>query len=86
MSRAPALVVGRPPHGQRRALGLAGWPLRWKMTVVLTVPLLVAAGLGFLRVQASLAAAADFTAVAERAQILPLFVELDGDAAVVMGT
>ncbi|WP_257015360.1 ATP-binding protein [Rhodococcus sp. ACS1] len=56
------------------------------MAVVLTVPLLVAAGLGVLRVQESLRAAADFTTVADRVQILPLLVELDGDAAVVMGT
>ncbi|MGY4782497.1 HAMP domain-containing sensor histidine kinase [Rhodococcus opacus] len=56
------------------------------MAVVLTVPLLVAGGLGVLRVQESLTAASNFTKVAERAQILPLLVDLDGDAAVVMGT
>ncbi|ABG99109.1 probable sensor kinase (plasmid) [Rhodococcus jostii RHA1] len=87
MSRTPAAVGGfRRPRGIWSARGVAGWPLRWKMAVVLTVPLTVAAGLGFLRVQQSLTAAADFTTVSERAQILPLLVELDGHAAVVMGT
>ncbi|WAM19728.1 sensor histidine kinase [Rhodococcus sp. JS3073] len=86
MSRTPAAVGFRRPRGIWSARGVAGWPLRWKMAVVLTVPLTVAAGLGFLRVQQSLTAAADFTTVSERAQILPLLVELDGHAAVVMGT
>jgi signal transduction histidine kinase len=87
MSRTTAAVVGfRRTHEKRPTLGIAGWPLRWKMAVVLTVPLLVAAGLGALRVQEGLEAAADFTTVADRVQMLPLLVDLDGDAAVVMGT
>ena len=87
MSRTTAAVVGfRRTREQRPTSGIAGWPLRWKMAIVLSVPLLVAAGLGALRVQEGLEAAADFTTVADRVQMLPLLVELDGDAAVVMGT
>jgi len=87
MSRTTAAVVGfRRTREQRPTSGIAGWPLRWKMAIVLTVPLLVAAGLGALRVQEGLEAAADFATVADRVQMLPLLVELDGDAAVVMGT
>ena len=87
MSRAPEAAFGfRQPRGQRSALGIAGWPLRWKMAIVLTVPLVVAAGLGVLRVHESLRAATDFNTIADRIQILPLLVELDGHAAVVMGT
>ncbi|MFC9362013.1 sensor histidine kinase [Rhodococcus sp. NPDC057014] len=56
------------------------------MAIVLIVPLAVAAALGGLRVEQSLRAAADFTTVADRVQMLPLLVELDGDASVVMGT
>lgn len=87
MSRTTALVDGfLRRHEQRRLRGIAGWPLRWKMAIVLIVPLAVAAALGGLRVEQSLRAAADFTTVADRVQMLPLLVELDGDASVVMGT
>ncbi|PBC45203.1 ATPase [Rhodococcus sp. ACS1] len=87
MSRTPAVVGGfRRRHERRRSRGLAGWPLRWKIAIVLIVPIAVAAVLGGLRVEQSLRAAADFTTVADRVKMLPLLVELDGDASVVMGT
>lgn len=87
MSRTPAVVGGfRRRHERRRSRGLAGWPLRWKIAIVLIVPIAVAAALGGLRVEQSLRAAADFTTVADRVQMLPLLVELDGNASVVMGT
>ncbi|OUS88649.1 ATPase [Rhodococcus sp. NCIMB 12038] len=87
MSRTTAVVGGfRRRHERRRSRGIAGWPLRWKMAVVLIVPLTVAAALGGLRVDQSLRTAANFTTVADRVKMLPLLVELDGDASVVMGT
>ncbi|UZG60039.1 hypothetical protein [Rhodococcus opacus] len=50
------------------------------------VPLMVAVGLGVLRVHESLSAATDFAAIADRLTMVPLLVELDADVAVVMGT
>ncbi|WP_257226556.1 sensor histidine kinase [Rhodococcus opacus] len=73
-------------HPRAAGVSLSSWPLRWKMAVVLAVPLLVAASLGGLRVQERLREAADFAAVAEQVRMLPLLVGLDADAAVVMGT
>ncbi|PQP20046.1 ATPase [Rhodococcus opacus] len=72
--------------GLRRKWGVEGWPLRWKMATVLTVPLMVAGSLGVLRVHDKLSAATDFTAIADRLTMVPLLVELDVDAAVVVGT
>jgi signal transduction histidine kinase len=56
------------------------------MATVLTVPLMVAGSLGVLRVHDKLSAATDFTAIADRLTMVPLLVELDVDAAVVVGT
>lgn len=87
MMSTPTAVVGlRRRHGVRRRWGVEGWPLRWKMATVLTVPLMVAVVLGGLRVHENLSAAADFAEIADRLTMVPLLVELDGDAAVVMGT
>ncbi|MFD7010860.1 ATP-binding protein [Rhodococcus jostii] len=87
MTSTPTPVVGlRRRHGLRRKWGVEGWPLRWKMATVLTVPLMVAVGLGGLRVHENLSAATDFAAIADRLTIVPLLVELDADAAAVMGT
>ncbi|MGW5153231.1 ATP-binding protein [Rhodococcus koreensis] len=87
MTSTPTPVVGlRRRHGLRRRWGVEGWPLRWKMATVLTVPLMVAVGLGSLRVHENLSAATDFAAIADRLAMVPLLVELDADAAAVMGT
>lgn len=63
-----------------------GWPLRWKITVVLAVPLAVAVSLGGIRVQEALQEAATFSEIAAAAQMLPQVVELDNAAAIVAGT
>ncbi|MDV6285062.1 sensor histidine kinase [Rhodococcus jostii] len=87
MTSTPTPVVGlRRRQGLRRKWGVEGWPLRWKMATVLTVPLMVAVGLGSLRVHENLSAATDFAAIADRLTMVPLLVELDADAAAVMGT
>lgn len=87
MTSTPIPVVRlRRRHSLRRRWGFDGWPLRWKMATVLTIPLMVAVGLGSLRVHENLRAATDFTAIADRLTMVPFLVELDAEAAAVMGT
>lgn len=62
------------------------WPLRWKIGIVLVVPIAVAVSLGGLRMQERLNAASEFAVASERIRLLPMLVELDGNAAIVMGT
>ncbi|MET8430476.1 ATP-binding protein [Nocardia sp. NPDC004860] len=71
-------------RGGRWAVGQ--WPLRWKIGVVLVVPIAVAISLGGLRMQERLDAASEFAVTSERIRLLPMLVALDGDAAIVMGT
>ena len=87
MTTTPAPVdAPRYPARHRPGWRLGGWPLRWKMATVVAVPLMVAVGLGAIRVHESLSAADDFATIADRLTIIPLLVELDADAAVVTGT
>lgn len=87
MTSTPFSVAGlRRRHRLRPEWSIEGWPLRLKIATVLTVPLLVAIGLGSLRVHESLSAATTFTALADRLTMFPLLLELDANAAVVMGT
>ena len=67
-------------------VSLSSWPLRWKLAVVLVVPLVVAVSLGVLRVQDRLRESADFAVVANRVRMIPALIELDTGAAVVAGT
>lgn len=65
---------------------ITSWPLLWKITVVLAVPLVVAVSLGGLRVQTALREATAFTEMAAGVQLLPQLVALDNAAAIVAGT
>ncbi|MFD7008033.1 ATP-binding protein [Rhodococcus jostii] len=70
----------------RRWWRITQWPLLWKITVVLAVPLAVAVTLGGLRVHTALRDAAAFSEMAGGVQLLPHLVNLDNAAAVVAGT
>lgn len=56
---------------------IEGWGLRWKVTAVLAVPVIVAMVLGGLRVQDELSAATQFTTAAEQVTAVPSMVDLE---------
>ncbi|WP_037204574.1 hypothetical protein [Rhodococcus opacus] len=79
-------MAGEQTTTWRRWWQISGWPLLWKIIVVLAVPLLVAVSLGGLRVQTALRASTAFSEMAARVQLLPQLVALDNAAAIVIGT
>ncbi|QTJ64393.1 MULTISPECIES: hypothetical protein [Rhodococcus] len=69
---------GEHTSQQRRSWSrIPGWPLLWKITVVLAVALAVAVTLGGLRVHSALRDATGFSAMAGCVQLLPHLVSLD---------
>ncbi|MDV7353704.1 ATP-binding protein [Rhodococcus oxybenzonivorans] len=79
-------MAGEQIRTPRRWWKISGWPLLWKIIVVLAVPLLVAVSLGGLRVQTALRASIAFSEMAASVQLLPQLVALDNAVAIVTGT
>lgn len=86
----------RPASGGESALAVSAWPLRRKVALALTIPLLLAATLGGLRVRSDLVEASnssssaqqvtalrpavDYLTAAERAMVAAVATDVDGDA------
>lgn len=79
-------LMGVRTSPTRRWWRVTGWPLAWKITVVLSVPLAVAATLGGLRVHTALSEASAFSEMARGVQLLPQLVGLDNTTVIVAGT
>ncbi|NNH71710.1 HAMP domain-containing protein [Nocardia uniformis] len=67
----------------RKRLALSNWDLRWKVTAVLAVPLLVAVVLGASRISAEFAESSRLTTAVDNVAVIPAITGLSGAAATV---
>lgn len=64
---------------------LSNWDLRWKVTAVLAVPLLVAVVLGASRISAEFAESSRLSTAVDRVGVIPVITGLSGATATVVG-